>query len=104
MTKTVVPRDDVMDNVTQRLLANALCIFTLYYDAFDRFSIEPSGCRAPIFTPKCVAAKVVSRQQNKMEPSCCHVATSDRGCGWEDYSTQTYCPTGSEHQAFATWQ
>ncbi len=67
-----------MDNVTQRLLANALCIFTLYYDAFDRFSIEPSGCRAPIFTPKCVAAKVVSHQQNKMEPSCCHVATSER--------------------------
>ena len=46
-----------------------------HYDAFDRFTIEPSGCRAPIFTPKCVAAMVVLRQPNNMEASCCHVAT-----------------------------
>ena len=49
-----------------------------HYDAFDRFTIETSGCRAPIFTPKCVAAMVVLRQPNKMEASCCHVATSER--------------------------
>ena len=39
-----------------------------------------------------------------LETSCYHTATSDRGCGWEDYPTLTYCPTGSEHQALAVWQ
>ena len=38
------------------------------------------------------------------EPSCCHVATSERGCGWEYYPTLTYCPTGSEHQVLDVGQ
>ena len=29
---------------------------------------------------KCVAVKVVSRLSYSLSPSCCHVATSDRGC------------------------
>ena len=29
-----------------------------------------------------------------LEPSCCHTATSDRGCGWEDYPTLTLLPDG----------
>ena len=56
--------------------------------------IEPSGWHAPIFKQKCVGAKVVLRQPNNIEPSCCHVATSDRGCGWEDYPTMTLLPDG----------
>ena len=29
-----------------------------------------------------------------LEPSCCHAATSDRGCGWEDYTTLAIIPDG----------
>ena len=52
----------------------------LHYDVFDLLTIEPSSHHAPIFNQDCVVAKVVLRQSNKMEASCCHVATSDRGC------------------------
>ena len=39
---------------------------------------EPSAYHTPILKRKCVAVKVVSRKPSHMEPSCCHVATSER--------------------------
>ena len=51
-------------------------------------------CHSPIFKHKCVVAKVVLRQPNNLSTSCCHVATSDRGYGWEDYPTPTLLPDG----------
>ena len=39
-------------NVKHCLFANNLLIVTLHYDDFDRLTIEPSGCRAPIFKHK----------------------------------------------------
>ena len=36
----------------------------------------------------------MSRQSDSFSPSCCHVATSDRGCGWETLFYQTTLPDG----------
>ena len=76
----MVPRNDTLKINAHYLFVNKLIIAMLYYVVFDRFPVEPSGCHTPIFKQDCVAATVVLRLINHMEPSCCHVATSERGC------------------------
>ena len=79
----------------------SICMLCLFTNTLQSCTTPPLTAYSPsrVVAPqryygKCVATKVVSRQPNNMSTSCCYVATSDRGYGWEDYPTSTLLPDG----------
>ena len=51
--KPRLPRNDIVLHFCKLcLFTNKLLIATLHYGAFDRLTIKPSGCHAPIFKNK----------------------------------------------------